>query len=134
RVAVARIDPVDVERAFVWAIAQIDSSHRHAVGPVQSLDPEIPAAGNVSDHFVFAKRQTTVSRLVEHETEWSGPNDINLAIWTNGGHRTLDRIVAIETVAACIRDTEGHRERLSLICRACEIDLRTVFWSGAAVN
>src|SRR6185369_10532962 len=82
----------------------------------------------------FTERQTTVSRLIEHETERSGPHDINLTIRTNRGHRALDRIVAIETVAACIRDAKRHRERLSLICRAGEIDLRAVFGIGAAVN
>src|SRR6185369_8284224 len=120
---IARIDPVDVKRALVWSIAQIDSGHRHAVGPAQSLDSKIPAARNLSDHFVFTKRQTTISRLIKHETEWSSPHNVNLTIRTNRGHSAFDRVVAVETIATRIGNAKRHRERLSLVCRACEIDL-----------
>src|SRR5262249_61184125 len=84
--------------------------------------------------FVFTKRQTAVSRLIKHEPERSGPHDVDLAVWTNSRHSAFDGIVTIETVAARIRDAKRHRECLSLIRRAREINLRVVFWIRAAVH
>ena len=123
RVTIARVDPVEVERSLVWSITQIHSGHRHAIRSAKTLDRNVPTTGHLADHFVFPKRQTTINRFVEHQTERSGPHQIHFTVRSHRRHRALDGVVAIETVTTSVRDSKRHRESLSLIGRAREIDL-----------
>ncbi len=134
RITIAGIDPVDVKRSFVWTIAEIHSGNRHPIRSRQTINRKIPATRHLADHLVFAKRQTAIGRLVENQSERSCPNNINLAIGTNSGYGAFHRVVFIETVATHVRNPKRHRERLSLIRRAREKDMRSMFGIGAPVN
>src|SRR5262249_15532122 len=68
RIAVAPVDPVDVDRAAVLAAAEVHAGRRQAVAAPQPLDGEVPAARYLRNDLVLAERPAAVGRAREDQT------------------------------------------------------------------
>src|SRR5205814_1809951 len=97
-VAVAFVDPRDIDGAAILAGAAIGRGDRQAIMAIEAGHGNVPAAGHIGDLPFLGEGLAAVGGLGEDDAARPGPGDVDFALGTHGGHGAFDGIAAVDGV------------------------------------